>query len=56
MIINIFIKVLVTMHLYDEQEPDKDPQFKDGGCRAIILARADYCQEVMNVTFSLSKN
>ncbi len=57
MIINIFIKVLVTMHLYDEQEPDKDPQFKDGGWRrAIILARADYCQEVMNVTFSLSKN
>ena len=57
MIINIFIKVIVTMHLYDEQDPDKDPQFKDGGWRrAIILARADYCQEVMNVTFFLSKS
>ena len=36
------------MHLYDDQEPDKDPLFKDGGWRrAIILARADYCQEVL---------
>ena len=48
MIINLIIKVLVTMHLYDDQEPDKDPLFKDGGWRrAIILARADYCPEVM---------
>ena len=45
---NIIIKVLVTMHLYDDQEPDKDPLFKDGGWRrAIILARADYCPEVI---------
>ena len=48
MLINLNIKVLVTMHLYDDQEPDKDPLFKDGGWRrAIILARADYCPEVM---------
>ena len=47
-IINIFFKVIVTMHLYDDLEPDKDPLFKDGGWRrAIILARADYCQEVL---------
>ena len=49
------IKVLVTMHLYDDQEPDKDPLFKDGGWRrAIILARADYCPEVMIMGFFLS--
>ena len=48
MLINLNIKVLVTMHLYDDQEPDKDPLFKDGGWRrAIILARADYYPEVM---------
>ena len=36
------------MHLYDDLEPDKDPLFKDGGWRrSIILARADYCQEVL---------
>jgi len=51
-IINLIIKVLVTMHLYDDQEPDKDPLFKDGGWRrAIILARADYCPEVMGYFF-----
>ena len=55
MIMNIIIKVLVTMHLYDDQEPDKDPLFKDGGWRrAIILARADYCPEVMIIGHFLS--
>ena len=49
------IKVLVTMHLYDDQEPDKDPLFKDGGWRrAIILARADYCPEVMIMGYFVS--
>ena len=55
-IINIIFQVLVTMHLYDDEEPDKDPLFKDGGWRrAIILARADYCKEVILI-FSYLKH